>query len=165
MITALRLICACRYARHSRFRDGVSHVGYVFGPQMNLDLRWPSATAADRWNFGLLVEVPFSDRRLNEYFYGVPPADATATRPAYRCQRSGYGGWQALAALSHRKDRWWFGGFIKYDNVSGSVFADSPLVTQRRGSAAALRLAMCLPARRPWCRLEITEMADSQADG
>ncbi len=114
------------------FRDGgVRDVGYIAAPQLNLDLRWPSATAADRWNLGLLVEVPFSDRRLNEYFYGVSPADATATRPAYRA-RSGYGGWQALAAMSRRVDRWWFGGFIKYDDVSNSVFADSPLVTQKR---------------------------------
>jgi outer membrane protein len=112
-------------------RDGVDYVGYVFAPQLNLDLRWPSATAADRWNLGLLVEVPFSDRRLNGYFYDVPAADATATRPEYRAS-SGYGGWQALAALSHRMDRWWFGAFVKYDNVSGAVFADSPLVTQRR---------------------------------
>ena len=113
------------------FRDGVRSVGYVFGPLINLDLRWPSATAPDRWNLGLLVEVPFSDRRLNGYFYDVPAANATATRPDYRAS-GGYGGWQALAALSHRRDRWWFGAFIKYDNVSGAVFADSPLVTQRR---------------------------------
>lgn len=112
-------------------RSGVRHVGYVFAPQLNLDLRWPSATAPDRWNLGLLVEVPFSDRRLNGYFYDVSAAEATATRPEYR-SRSGYGGWQTLAALSHRRDRWWFGAFIKYDNVSGAVFADSPLVTQRR---------------------------------
>lgn len=112
-------------------RDGVRDVGYVFAPLLNLDLRWPSATAADRWNLGLLVEVPFFDRRLNNYFYGVPAADATPTRPAYQA-RAGYGGWQFLAAMSHRVDRWWFGGFIKYDNLSGAVFADSPLVTQRR---------------------------------
>lgn len=41
-------------------RDGVRDVGYVFAPLLNLDLRWPSPTAADRWNLGLLVEVPFS---------------------------------------------------------------------------------------------------------
>ena len=122
------------------FRDGgVRDVGYIAAPQLNLDLRWPSATATDRWNVGLLVEVPFADRRLNEYFYGVSAADATATRPAYRA-RSGYGGWQALAALSRRMDRWWLGGFIKYDDVSSAVFADSPLVTQRRQVSGGVAL-------------------------
>ena len=113
------------------FQSGVRNVGYVFAPQLNLDLRWPSASAPDRWNLGLLVEAPFSDQRLNGYFYSVPAADATPTRPEYRAP-AGYGGWQVLAALSHRIDRWWFGGYIKYDNLSGAVFADSPLVTQRR---------------------------------
>lgn len=113
------------------FRDGLSSVGYIAAPQLTLDLRWPSATAPNRWNLGLLVEVPFADRRLNGYFYSVSAADATATRPAYRAP-SGYSGWQALAALSRRVDRWWFGGFIKYDDLSNSVFADSPLVTQKR---------------------------------
>ncbi|MEP6608069.1 MAG: MipA/OmpV family protein [Burkholderiaceae bacterium] len=113
------------------FKGGVEHVGYVFAPQLNLDLRWPSATAPDRWNIGLLIEAPFSDRRMNGYFYSVSAAEATPTRPPYSA-RAGYGGWQTLAALSHRTDRWWIGGFIKYDNLTGSVFADSPLVTQRR---------------------------------
>ncbi len=122
------------------FRDGLRDVGYVFAPQLNLDLRWPSATAPDRWNFGLLVEVPFSDRRLNGYFYSVSAADATATRPEYRA-RSGYGGWQTLAALSHRRDRWWVGAFIKYDDVSGAVFADSPLVTRRRQVSGGIAIS------------------------
>ncbi len=69
------------------FRDGVRNVGYVFGPLINLDLRWPSATAPDRWNLGLLVEVPFSDRRLNGYFYDVPAANATRNAPRISCQR------------------------------------------------------------------------------
>ena len=112
-------------------RDGVRDVGYVFAPLLNLDLRWPSPTAPDRWNLGLLVEVPFFDRRLNGYFYDVPAADATPTRPAYQ-SRAGYGGWQFLAALSRRVDRWWFGSYIKYDDLSNAVFADSPLVTQKR---------------------------------
>ena len=113
------------------FRDGIQHVGYVAAPQLNLDMRFPSPTAPDRWNIGMLVEAPFSDKRLHNYFYGVSPSQATPTRRAYSA-RSGYGGWQALAAVSRRVDRWWIGGFIKYDNVSDAVFADSPLVTQRR---------------------------------
>lgn len=122
------------------FRGGVEHVGYVFAPQLNLDLRWPSATAPDRWNLGLLVEAPFSDRRLNGYFYSVTAAEATAARPEYQA-RSGFGGWQALAAVSHRRDRWWIGGFIKYDNLSNAVFADSPLVTQRRQVSGGIAIS------------------------
>lgn len=121
------------------FRDGIRHVGYVTAPQLNLDMRFPSPTAPDRWNIGLLVEVPFSDRKLHDYFYGVSATEATPTRPAYSA-RSGYGGWQTLAAVSRRWDNWWLGGFIKYDNVSGAVFADSPLVTQKRQVSGGIAL-------------------------
>ncbi|MGH6610111.1 MAG: MipA/OmpV family protein [Burkholderiaceae bacterium] len=113
------------------YGGGVRNVGYIVAPQLNLDMRFPSATAPDRWNIGMLIEVPFSDRRLNNYFYGVRPSEATPTRPAYDAP-SGYGGWQLLAAVSRRVDRWWIGGFIKYDNLSDARFADSPLVTQKR---------------------------------
>jgi hypothetical protein len=80
---------------------------------------------------------------LNGYFYDVPAANATATRPEYRAS-GGFGGWQALAALSHRKDRWWFGAFIKYDNVSDAVFANFALVTQRRQVSGRLRADLCI---------------------
>ena len=123
-----------------QFRDGLRDVGYIAAPQLNLDLRWPSATAPSRWNLGMLVEVPFSDRRLNGYFYNVSPTEVTATRPAYT-SGSGFGGWQAVAALSRRVDRWWFGGFIKYDDVSDAVFSDSPLVTQRRQFSAGFAVS------------------------
>ncbi len=129
-LVALDLRVAVRAAFTFR-NGGVRDVGYIAAPQLNLDLRWPSATAPHRWNLGLLVEVPFADRRLNGYFYSVSPAEATPARPAYSAP-SGYGGWQAVAAMSRRVDRWWFGGFIKYDDLSNSVFVDSPLVTQRR---------------------------------
>ncbi len=120
-------------------RSGLEYVGYVTAPQLNLDMRFPSATASDRWNIGMLIETPFSDRKLHNYFYGVSAADATATRPQYSA-RSGYGGWQILAAVSRRTDHWWLGGFIKYDNVGGAVFADSPLVTQKRQVSGGIAL-------------------------
>ena len=132
-------------ARGVYIQNGVRHVGYVFAPQLNLDLRWPSATAADRWNFGFLVEVPFRPAPERILLRCAPPL-ATATRPEYRAP-SGHGGWQVLAALSHRWDRWWLGAFIKYDDVSSAVFADSHSLPSGGKSAAALRSAMCLPNR------------------
>lgn len=117
------------------FRDGLQDIGYITTPQLNLDLRWPAETTGPRWNLGLVGAVVLADRRFNQYFYGVSAADATATRPQYRAS-SGYGGWQAIAALSRRFDRFWFGGFVKYDDLSGARFEDSPLVTQRRQVSA-----------------------------
>ena len=117
------------------FRDGLRDIGYITTPQLNLDLRWPAETTGPRWNLGLVGAVVVSDRRYNQYFYGVSATDATATRPAYHAS-SGYGGWQAIAALSRRYGRFWFGGFVKYDDLNSAVYEDSPLVTQRRQFSA-----------------------------
>lgn len=119
------------------FRGGLRDIGYITTPHLNLDLRWPAETTGPRWNLGLLGGVVLADRRFNQYFYGVPAANATATRPEYRAS-SGYGGWQAIAALSRRFDRYWFGGFLKYDDVSSATFEGSPLVTQRRQFSAGI---------------------------
>ena len=119
------------------FRGGLRDIGYITTPHLNLDVRWPTETPGLNWNLGLVAGVFLADRRYNQYFYGVSAADATATRPEYRAS-SGYGGWQAIAALSRRLDRFWFGGFIKYDDVSSAVFEDSPLVTQRRHLSAGV---------------------------
>ncbi len=102
-------------------------IGVVAAPALNLDLKLPAA--GGRWNLGFLAAAIYGERRYFGYYYDVAPADATVERPAYRT-RGGYGGWQAIAAISRRFDRIWVGGFIKFDSVRGAVFADSPLVTK-----------------------------------
>ena len=60
------------------------------------------------------------------------PPTPTANRPAYQA-RGGYAGWRAVAATSRRFGNMWVGGFVRYDNLRGAAFDDSPLV--RRTSA------------------------------
>lgn len=98
--------------------------GWISTPNLNLDLRQGS------WNIGLLGGPVFGDRRLHRYFYEVAPAYASAQRPAYTA-RGGYGGSTLLAAVSQRQGLRWLGGFVKFDQLSGATFADSPLVRQR----------------------------------
>ena len=59
----------------------------------------------------------FSDRRYNQYFYGVDPAFATAARPAYNAG-GGYGGAQFIMSLSKRYREFWIGGFAKWDTLA-----------------------------------------------
>lgn len=98
--------------------------GWISTPNLNLDLR------QGPWNIGLLGGPVYGDRRLHRYFYEVAPAYATAQRPAYAA-RGGYGGSTLLAAVSQRQGQRWLGGFVKFDQLSGASFADSPLVRQR----------------------------------
>ena len=103
-------------------------VGWVFHPKLNLDLT--DLPNLPGWNLGLQAGPLFGSRRQNDYTYGVAPAYATVARPAYAAE-SGYAGAQLLAAVSKRYNRLWFGAFVRYDNLTGASFENSPLLRSR----------------------------------
>jgi len=116
----------------------VDLAGWVFQPNLNLDLRDP--LGFEGWKFGALAGPMFADRRYHQYFYGVDPAFATAGRPAYNAS-GGYAGTQLLAALSKRYRQFWVGGFARWDTLNKAVFEDSPLVRTRHFFAGGVALA------------------------
>lgn len=116
-------------------------IGWVLHPKLNLDIT--DLPGLQGWNLGLLAGPLFGDQRQHEYFYGVAPRYATATRPAYAAD-SGYAGMQYLAAVTKRFPKFWVGAFVRYDNLAGAVFEDSPLVRQRDYFAAGLALSWIL---------------------
>lgn len=109
--------------------------GWQFTPQLNFDWRDPADLHG--WTLGLVAGPIFGDRRQHRYFYEVDPRFATAARPAYEAH-GGYAGTQFLAALWKRYPSWWIGGFVRYDNLAGATFNDSPLVKTRHYFAAGL---------------------------
>jgi len=110
------------------------YAGWIASPHINLDRKLGG------WNLGLQAGPVFGDRRFHRYFYEVTANDATAARPAYQAS-GGYGGLQALAALSRRQGNHWLGLFIKADSLSGATMADSPLVRQRQQWSAGIAYA------------------------
>jgi outer membrane scaffolding protein for murein synthesis (MipA/OmpV family) len=102
--------------------------GWVFHPQLNCDVKDVSQSG---WNLGLVAGALFGDSRYHRYFYDVAPQFATASRPAYTAT-SGYSGTQFIVALSRRNKDYWTGGFVKWDDLSGAAFVDSPLVKKRQ---------------------------------
>ncbi len=103
-------------------------VGSTFSPNLNLDL----AGLGGGWNLGALTGPVFADRKFHAYYYGVDPSYAIAGRPTY-VAHGGYAGWRAVAATSRRFGNAWVGAFVRYDNLNGAAFDDSPLV--RRSSS------------------------------
>ncbi len=101
------------------------HIGWVFQPQLDLDLR---NVAQSGWKLGLAGGPVYADTRYNQYFYSVDPQYATPSRPAYAAP-AGYSGYQVTVALSKRFPGYWTGAFVRWDNLAGAVFAASPLVT------------------------------------
>jgi len=112
--------------------------GYVFQPQLNLDVQDPAGYTG--WKLGLLAGPIFANGRYHEYFYGVDPADATVTRPAYTAH-GGYAGSQFIGALSKRFPKYWVGGFVKWDSLHGAAFEDSPLVRDSHNFTAGFAIS------------------------
>lgn len=121
--------------------SGVRNEGWLFQPQINLDLR--NISGLPEWNVGLLAGPIFGDARYHQYVYGVESAYATPTRPAYQA-RGGYAGMQFISAISKRSHDYWMGAFIKLDTLNGAVFADSPLVRSRTNASAGFAISWIL---------------------
>lgn len=115
--------------------DGVDHVGWLFHPKLSY-----FAEAGRGWNVGFNIGPIFADRGYHDYYYGVTPAQVTATRAAYEGE-AGYSGTAVLASLSRRYDNFWIGAFIRYDNLSGASFEDSPLVVSEHALMGGLGIA------------------------
>lgn len=103
----------------------IEHVGWIFQPQLNLDIRDPLNQPG--WRLGLVAGPLYGDRAYHDYFYGVAPRFARPGRSTYSAD-GGYAGAQFIAALSKRFPRYWVGGFVKWDTLDNAVFEDSPLV-------------------------------------
>jgi outer membrane scaffolding protein for murein synthesis (MipA/OmpV family) len=112
--------------------------GWVFSPALNLDVA--DVAGLPGWKLGLRSGPIFATQRQHAYFYEVAPAQATATRPAYAAS-GGYSGSQFLAALSKRFPAYWVGGYVRYDNLQGAAFDDSPLVARNHYLAGGVAVA------------------------
>ena len=101
--------------------NGIDPIGYVSNPALALDLHH------NGWKFGLGAGPVFGTADYHDYFYGVAPRDATATRPAWEAD-TGFGGTQLVSTLTRRKGRLWAGIYLRANWLEGATFDDSPLV-------------------------------------
>jgi len=117
------------------------YVGTQVFPHVNLDYHDPFGFGG--WNLGLLGGAVYTDTRYNDYFYSVPEAYATPSRPAFEA-KGGYAGSEFIVALSKRYPKFWVGGFARYDALQGAKFVDSPLVTSKHYFAAGIAISWIL---------------------
>lgn len=110
-------------------------IGWRFVPQFNL-----SGPRGSAWRLGANFALHFADDDYHDYYYTVAPAFATAQRPFYDAA-GGYSGASVLFSATRRTGRMWFGSFLRYDNLSGAVFADSPLVETEHALMAGVGVA------------------------
>lgn len=121
-----------------------SHLGFagwVFQPNLNVDARDVFGYAG--WTFGVFAGPMFADRKYHQYYYGVDPAFATGSRPAYNAS-GGYAGAQVVFTLGRRVGNFWAGGFARWDTLSNAVFVNSPLVKTHEFFAGGIAVAWIL---------------------
>lgn len=78
------------------------------------------------WDTSIGAGPIFADEGYHDYYYGVSSAFATASRSAYE-GKAGYSGISILIGTRRRFGRLWVGAFLRYDNLAGAAFEDSPL--------------------------------------
>jgi MipA family protein len=104
-------------------------VGWVFAP--HLELKLPIFAAKDDGVLEFSLGPLYGSNKYHDYYYAVDPAFKIAERDAYDA-RAGYSGSRFTVSFSRRVGDIWLGAFARYDDLSGAVFADSPLVKDKK---------------------------------
>jgi len=117
-----RLILPVRGVLATNLKES-EFIGWVFYPHLNLDM----PQTYKKWEFGFNLGPLFASNRYNEYYYNVGQAYVTPDREAYQAD-GGFSGTSLILSAARRGENFWFSSFIRYDNLSGATFEDSPLV-------------------------------------
>lgn len=100
----------------------VDHIGYLANPQFTYEsLNWSG------WDGSLDLGLLYGSRDYHDYYYSVGSQYATNQRPEYHAAE-GYSGTYFSFSMNKREGRLWYGGYLRYDNLSGASFAESPLM-------------------------------------
>jgi outer membrane scaffolding protein for murein synthesis (MipA/OmpV family) len=110
--------------------SGVESAGYTFSPQLTYYSK-ADFIGVD-WRLGWSVGLEYGSGAFHDYYYQVDNQYATANRPAYDAE-GGFAGYRSNFSFHHRFPDKWVSIFARYDNVTGAVFDDSPLVTRQSG--------------------------------
>jgi hypothetical protein len=112
----------------------LSSQGAVFHPNLALD------THNGSWELGASVGPLFASEAYHDYYYSVPAAYVTPQREQYQAE-GGYSGFRLTMGASRYFGNFWLGAFVRYDNLDGAVFADSPLVEQNSAMMGGVALS------------------------
>ncbi len=115
-------------------------IGQVFHPR--LAWRKPALQKQD-WKLRFASGPLYADKTYHGYYYNVENDEVNAARSTYQAD-SGYSGWRSDFTYSRRIGSLWLGGFVRQDNLSGSIIEDSPLINDPQNWSAGIALAWVL---------------------
>lgn len=133
--TRLRLRLPVRVAMAVDFFS-IYHAGWKAHPHISFDAR----EALRGWNVGTAIGPLFADKKYHAFYYDVAGRYANESRKRYR-SGGGYSGTSLMLTTSRRFRHVWAGMFLRYDNLAGATFIDSPLVETRHSVMAGFGIA------------------------
>lgn len=105
--------------------DGTSSAGYTFAPNINY-YRFLNIKQKP-WRVGLSIGPQFSTSKYHAIYYNVDNEYATDQRSSYQAD-DGYSGYRFLTTFRSKNQKRLINFFIRYENLDGAVFEDSPLL-------------------------------------
>ena len=114
-------------AAYSVTGSSINHEGWLFAPYLEFKHKGELATDLEH---SISIGPMFADDAYHDYFYGVAPAYATASRPAYQ-GHSGYNGSRVTLSTQKHIKNFSVAAFIRLDSLNGASFTDSSLVQTR----------------------------------
>jgi outer membrane scaffolding protein for murein synthesis (MipA/OmpV family) len=125
------------------FESNPQVIGRVFHPRLAWDKPY---LAKGDWKLRFAAGPMYASDEYHDYYYSVDPADALPGRSVFQAE-GGYSGIRADFTFSRRFDDIWFGGFIRYDNLNGSVIENSSLVSDNSVWMSGLALTWVFMTR------------------
>lgn len=119
--------------------DSFKDKGLSLEPELIFERR-----TAGGMGYSTSVGLVFGDERLAETFYGVAPAYATATRPAYKAQSGLIMSRVSVNLFQNVTPNLRVFGFARLTSVDGAANNSSPLVRQNTGSTVGIGLLYTL---------------------
>jgi len=95
--------------------------GWVFAPLININHDYGGGELD--FSFG----PSYAANQYHSYFYDISSQYVTSIRPTYNASK-GYSGSRATLSIDKHFKKLSIAGFARYDELSGAVFMDSPLV-------------------------------------
>jgi MipA family protein len=113
--------------------DSISHRGYVLEPAVRVSFL-PQGHGG-HFSLGTSLSTLLGDSEQNAYFYDVPPAYATATRPAFHAGAGPVSYALSLNASWKITPNVRVGLYAQAETLAGTVVTHSPLVQEDRSYA------------------------------
>lgn len=109
-------------------------IGWISNPRVKYHFR------LNQWKLRIGLGPSFATKRFYNHYYGVDEAFQTPSRDTY-ASSGGYGGMRYSFGFSRVFGEFSFGGYLRWIDLSGAAFRQSPLLEDNNSLLAGVSLS------------------------